>query len=218
MKDIMHALKESDLFKDLDTASLKELAELCRIHELKTKEVLFHEGFEGSHFYYLTKGALRLFKTSFEGEETTIKIIHPGEFFAEVVLFGSTTYPVTAIAVADSEVLALHRDSFLHMLESPGGRNGFIASLFRKLRFLSDRIHYLTAHDVEDRFFHFLSDNYGKQNHYTITIPKKDIASAIGTIPETFSRLILRLTKRGIIAWKENSLILKEGFWDESDF
>ena len=69
---------------------------------------------------------------------------------------------------------------------------------------------------MEDRFFRFLISTYGKKDEYDILIPKKDIASAIGTIPETFSRLILRLTKMGIIAWKKNRLIMKDGFWENS--
>lgn len=209
-------LKKLDLFKNLDNTALQELSKNAIHRTLDPKEILFNEGFEGSYFYILLSGSIRVFKTSYDGKESTIKIIYPGEFFAEAVLFGRKQYPAGAIATEISKIIAIHRDSFWKMINNPESRDIFIGAVFEKLRFLTDQIHYLSSHDVEDRFFRFLINNYGKRYHYSITIPKKDIASAIGTIPETFSRLILRLTKMRIIAWKKNTLIVKEDFWEKN--
>jgi CRP/FNR family transcriptional regulator, dissimilatory nitrate respiration regulator len=209
-------LKKLDLFKSLDSQALKELSENAIHRTLEPKETLFNEGFDGLYFYILLEGSIRIFKTSYDGKESTIKIISTGEFFAEAVLFGKKKYPGSAVATEASEVLAIHKDSFLKMINNPDSRNAFLNAIFEKLRFLTDQIHYLSSSDVEDRFFRFLIGNYGKKNRYNITIPKKDIASAIGTIPETFSRLILRLTRMGILAWKQNTVIIKEDFWEKN--
>ena len=218
MNDILNILKETPFFKDIDSETLKKLSQNCRIIRLKPKEMLFHEGFEGDSFFLLLEGAVRIFKTSPDGSETTIKIVNPEEFFAEVVLFDPHTYPVSAVALKNSTLIKITREAFSKMLESSKAREKFVASLFSKMRFLSDKVHFLNSYDVEDRFFKFLIDHYGKHYRYEITIPKKEIASAIGTIPETFSRLILRLTKMGIIAWKQKTLFIKEGFWEDTDF
>jgi len=49
---------------------------------------------------------------------------------------------------------------------------------------------------------------------------KKDMASAIGTIPETFSRLINRLRGLGVIAWEGQTLTVRkdylENFMDDT--
>jgi CRP/FNR family transcriptional regulator len=169
---------------------------------------------EGTHFYILISGTMRIFKTSYDGNETTVKIINPGEIFGEVILFSNQGFPASAMAISSCEVFAIHKDSFSRMLDGPDARNRFIASLFGKLRYLSDRVHLLASYDVEERFFRFLLNNYGKKYEYDITIPKKDLASAIGTIPETFSRLILRLAKLGIISWEGQRLTVKKGFWE----
>jgi CRP-like cAMP-binding protein len=42
---------------------------------------------------------------------------------------------------------------------------------------------------------------------------KKQVAAAIGTIPETFSRLLLRLKEEGIGSWEGERLSLAPGFW-----
>lgn len=216
--DIHEKLKEFDLFSNLDERALKELAKKAFLKILEPRETIFNEGFEGEFFFLLLKGSVRLFKTSYDGKESTIKIIRPGEIFAEAILYLRTEYPVTAVTAVESEIIGIHRDSFRDMMRDPVSGGLFIGTVFEKLRFLTDQIHYFSTHDVEDRFFRFLIKTYGRKYRYDISIAKKDIASAIGTIPETFSRLLLRLTKRGAIAWKKNTLILKEGFWDNDYF
>ncbi len=216
--DIHDRLKRFDLFDRLDERALKELARKAFYKDLEPRETIFNEGFEGKFFFLLLNGAVRLFKTSYDGKESTIKIIRPGEIFAEAVLYIKSEYPVSAVSIEKSEIIGIHRDSFREMMRDTDAGNLFIGAVFEKLRFLTDQIHFLSTHDVEDRFFRFLISTYGRKYRYDVSLAKKDIASAIGTIPETFSRLLLRLTKRGIIAWKKNTLILKEGFWDNDYF
>ena len=67
--------------------------------------------------------------------------------------------------------------------------------------------------DVEDRFFDFLEEHYGRREDYRIPLTKKDVAAAIGTIPETFSRLLLRLKEQGTGSWEGERLRLTPGFW-----
>jgi CRP/FNR family transcriptional regulator len=216
ISDILARLREIDIFSGIDNTALKMFSDSCGLNRVEPKEILFNEGIKGDRFFLLIEGALRIYKTSSDGSETTIKIVHEGEFLAEVILFDSPVYPVTAVALTGSTVLSIRRDAFFSLLKNEDARNRFITALFTKMRFLSEKIHYLNSYDVEERFFRFLADQYGRHERYELSIQKKDIASAIGTIPETFSRLILRLTRMKIIAWKENILYVKEGFWDEA--
>lgn len=88
-------------------------------------------------------------------------------------------------------------------------RNDFISMLMRKQRYLAERIKFLTMHDVEDRFFMFLAEHYGNSEKVRLNISKKDIAAAIGTTPETYSRLITRLTNEGRIEVADKTIIIK---------
>jgi CRP/FNR family transcriptional regulator, dissimilatory nitrate respiration regulator len=215
--NIADILREIDLFRDMDDSAIDELAKTAAVRRLAAREILFHEGNEGKHFFILRDGSIRAYKTSPEGKESTIKIITPGEFFAETVLFGRKSYPATAVASTDSTVVLLHRDSFRAMLDRREWRDAFISSCFNKMRYLTDTIHRLSSYDVEDRFFMFLLQTYGRSETCEIALPKKDIASAIGTIPETFSRMIQRLSAEGTIRWDRYTLTLRPGFWDRYD-
>ncbi len=211
-------LKESDLFGALSEFAEKRIAAMASMKKISRNKIVFIEGEKGTSFYLLYKGSIRLFKSTAEGREVTVKLVSPGEIFAEVVLFEIDHYPVSATAVTNSMLLSIDRTSFNILLEDATFRNEFISVLMKKQRYLADRILYLTAYDVEERFFRFLYEHYGKKNSYVFTISKKDIASAIGTIPETFSRLIQRLTHRRIMRWEGNSLELQKDFWNSQDY
>ena len=161
--------------------------------------MLFLEGAQGRAFYLLEDGVIRLSKSAVYGQEITVRLVQPGQTFGEVILFENPAYPVNAVAVVPSKVFAIPRTIFLAILDDREFRNEFIANLMRKQRYLTERILYLTSYDVEQRFFRFLLERYGKKTIYTIDLPKKDISAAIGTIPETFSRLIQRLKQQGLL-------------------
>ncbi len=199
-------LADSSFFKDLSRESVKALAAICSVRELKKRQFLFRESDPGRAIFLLRRGAIQLHKTAPDGSEVVIKIVQPSEVFAEVVLVERENYPVTAVALADSEVIVFPRADVHHLLNTEGFRNDFIAMLMRKQRYLAERIVQQQAHDVESRLLWFLKEQFGTQKTVTLSISKKDIAGAIGTTPETLSRLILKLKKRKILTWTGKTL------------
>lgn len=213
--NIDESLKKSELFSPLSHIHRNEIRETGREFTLEKGKTLFLEGESGQSFFILLEGSIKLFRTSEEGREVIVRILTGGEIFGEVVLFVNESYPVSSIALEASLLFSISKKSFLNLMDKESFRNEFISVIMEKQRYLSNRIHYLSAFDVEERFFKFLQENYGKRDIYSINLSKKDLASAIGTIPETFSRLISRLKKRGIINWDKKELKLKKNFWED---
>ena len=208
-------LMKTALFRDLGEESLARLSEGSRRIEIARGDHLFFEGDEGRDLFVLEEGGVRLYKLAEDGQETTVKLIDPFEAFAEVAFFDNGKYPVCAIATKYSVAWAISGSTFEAMLDDRSFRGEFISTIIGRLRYLSQRIHYLTAYDVEQRFFRFLYEQCGAVEKCTVEIPKKEIAAAIGTIPETLSRLILRLRDRGDIVWKGSVITVRKGLWEE---
>ncbi|MBN1496196.1 MAG: Crp/Fnr family transcriptional regulator [Spirochaetes bacterium] len=215
---IERVLKKSELFSGLSDTAEKKLEAAGRIVKAPQGMMIFLEGEKGSLFYLLMEGSVRLFKSAPDGREITLKLMSPGEIFGEVILFEQDRYPASATAVSDSSLFAIDRASFNTLLDGQDFRTEFISIIMKKQRYLVERILYLTALDVEERFFRFLLEHYGRKEAYEIPISKKDLASAIGTIPETLSRLIQRLSKRNIIRWEGSRLELADGFWEAQEY
>ena len=213
--NIIGTLMKTPLFRDLGEESIERLSRGSRRIEIARGEHLFFEGDKGRDLFVLEDGGIRLYKLAEDGQETTVKLVNPFEAFAEVAFFDDGHYPVSAIATKYSLAWAISGSTFQALLEERTFRREFISTIIGKLRYLSQRIHYLTAYDVEQRFFRFIYEQYGAVDECTIEMPKKEIAAAIGTVPETLSRLLLRLRDRGDIVWKGSVITVRKGLWEE---
>jgi CRP/FNR family transcriptional regulator len=211
--DIKLLINNTAFFKGLNAEHRGELAAICSIERLKKREYLFHEGEKGSDMYLLIDGNIQLHKNTEDGREVVIRVIKPGDVFAEVVLFERERYPVSARAVTNVEVVVFPKTGIHRLLAEEGFRNDFIALLMAKQRYLAERIQELTTKDVEQRFFTFLRDHYGKHDIIKTSLSKKDIAAAIGTTPESLSRLIQRLSDDEIIEWKGKEIRILADPW-----
>ncbi len=211
--DAYAILVGSEFFRGITERSLRSLAAACIPKRVDRRVLLFREGQEGDSLYILAEGTVQLYKSAEDGREVVLGTLKAGELFGEVVLFETRTYPASAVTLAPSVLLRLTRLQVDCLLADSDFRADFIAMLMRKQRYLAERILYLTTREVEDRFFDFLAEQYGRRDTYDIPLAKKDVAAAIGTIPETFSRLLLRLKDEGLGSWEGDRLVLTPGFW-----
>jgi len=195
-------INQSQFFKGLSEGHRQELSTICNVKAVKRRDYLFHEGEKGGNMFLLVEGNLQLHKNTEDGREVVIRVIKPGEVFAEVVLFERERYPVSARAVTAAEVLVFPREGIHRLLDEESFRTGFITMLMAKQRYLTERIQELTTKDVEHRLFTFLRSQYGEKETIHTPLSKKDIAAAIGTTPESLSRLIQRLHEDKIIDWQ----------------
>lgn len=200
--DIQAILAQANFFRGLDDGSRRALAEIGVSRDVRRREVLFREGDDGHSMYLLNRGQVRLHKTAPDGTERVLKVVRPGETFAEVVLFEQNRYPATATALSDCGLFLFPKREIRALLRRDEFRDRFVGMLMAKLRHLSERVLFLTQCDVEERLLQFLDEQYGSQDPVTLAISKKDVAEAIGTTPETLSRLICRLEKEGRLRWR----------------
>ena len=206
-------IKQSPFFKGLSEERHQELAAIGNVKAVKKRDYLFHEGEKGSSMFLLVGGNIQLHKNTEDGREVVIRMIKPGDVFAEVVLFEKERYPVSARAVTNADVLVFPRDGIHRLLAEEGFRNDFITMLMAKQRYLAERIQELSTKDVEHRFFTFLRSQYGEKETIHTPLSKKDIAAAIGTTPESLSRLILRLHDDKIIDWQGREIRILSNPW-----
>lgn len=215
--DAVELLRQCSYFSGLSEEHRRELAGLCRVKKIGKQECLFSEGREGHEIFILATGSVQLVKNTADGKSVVIRTVEPGEAFGEVILFEQNTYPVTAVALRESEAYGLAREDLVRLMADEGFRNDFMAFLMGRLRYLANRMLYLTSYDVDERFLRFLKEQYGEREEYELTMSKKDMAAAIGTTPETLSRLMQRLGGEGILSVAGKTIRFKEGFWDKMD-
>lgn len=206
-------LAGSRYFAGLSPEGRAALARACVEQRIERGETLFLEGQSGDAMFLLAGGRLQLLKSAASGQDVVVKTVEPGEVFGEVVLFERSDYPVSAVACEAGVLYRLPKHELLELLEGRAFRNDFIAALMKRMRYLADRILYLTAYDVEERFFRFLREQYGQRERYVLTLNRKSIAAAIGTTPESLSRLLARLKKEKLIELSGRRLHVPDTTW-----
>ncbi|MGR8932435.1 MAG: Crp/Fnr family transcriptional regulator, partial [Gammaproteobacteria bacterium] len=116
--DNLESLRQHYLFAMLDDTQLSRVLSAAQCIELADGEHLFHFGDLARYFYLLRTGQIQLYRLSPGGEEKVIEIIHPGQTFAEAVMFfKSNSYPVSAKAVLASELWRIDMAVFLGLLQ-----------------------------------------------------------------------------------------------------
>lgn len=208
-----YLLGQTSLFGALAASHRRALAEVSLPVEIPRRTVLFEEGRKGDAFYVAARGRVQLHKTAPDGREIVIKVVQPGETFAEVILFEEDRYPVTAVALTDALLLKILRRDVQRLLADADFRTDFIAMLMRKQRYLADRLRQMATQTAEERFLQFLREQYGEAEHIELGISRKAMAAAIGATPETLSRLLRRLQAAGALTCRGRKLTFRPGFW-----
>lgn len=211
--DMLKMLTFTELFGGLSDKSRQMLADIAIPKKLQKGETLFHEGDRGFALYILGKGSIQLLKSGPEDKEVVVRVIRPGEVFAEVILFEQDKYPVTAVALEESAVFILPKHQFHCLLDNSSFRNDFIVLLMSKQRYLTERLMRSQSHDTEHRLCHFLKDHYGAKEKISPGMSRKAMAAAINTTPETFSRTLTCLKQNGLLLWEDKLITVNSEFW-----
>jgi CRP-like cAMP-binding protein len=206
-------LDHTELFGPLSDKSKDLLAEIALPKSIAKNQTLFSEDEKGFALFLLANGSIQLSKSTTSAKDVIIKVVQPGEVFAEVILFERNNYPVSAVALKKSLVFLLPRDKFLALLERPHFRDDFIVLLIRKQRYLTQRIRYLAISDITERLHCYLREQYGLRPLIMPGISKKDFAAALSITPETLSRMLTKLSRKKLATWQGNKLSISGDFW-----
>ena len=112
----LSVVSQSILFKDLPHHHQQALMAIAVEKPMGKNELIFSEGDEGTGFYIVVEGQIKIYKISLEGKEQILHIFGPGEPFGEVPVFSGDVFPASAEAVRQSRVLYFPRDRFIRLI------------------------------------------------------------------------------------------------------
>ena len=130
-------------------------------------------------------------------------IMGPGQPVGEVAVLSGEAYPATAETLEESELLYIPRQAFLDLVaREPEVALRLLAALSSRLRSFASLIEDLSLKDVSERLAaHLLTlagqDPTGQTIH--LDVSKTQLASAVGTVPETLSRAFQQLSRLGAV-------------------
>lgn len=191
------------LFEGLPPDHLDELTDIAIEKTYSRGETIFFEGDEGNGFYMVGEGKIKIFKLSPMGKEHILHIFGQGEPFGEVPVFHGWPFPATAEALVKTKTLFFPRMRFIQLVENnPAIALNMLAVLSLRLRRFATQIENLSLKEVPARlanYLIYLSEEQGGRDEVTLEISKGQLASLLGTIPETLSRIFGKMSEEGLI-------------------
>ena len=201
--DLIQKIVSIPLFQGLSDDDVESLATIVMTQSYKRGEVVFSEGEEAVGFYVVKTGRVKIFKLSVDGKEQILHIFGPGEPFGEVPVFAGRSFPANAEAIEKSSVFYFPRKAFVDLIKStPSLAMNMLAVLSLRLHKFTALIEDLSLKEVPGRlaaYLAYVSEQNGGANDLALEISKTQLASILGTIPETLSRILGKLVKEGII-------------------
>lgn len=214
-KLVEEILAKLPMFRHVAPAHLRKLARHVQLRRAAKDTLLYERGDPATGCYALVRGLVKLSLRAPGGSEKVLRLVGAGESFGQSVMFHQQPQPVSALVLADSQLVFLPAQALYDLLDHD---RRFVRAL---LASLSQRIHVLIA-DIEAyslssgtqriaAFLHSLADSQGAAPaRVRLPANKTVIASRLGVTKETFSRLLHELTERGLIEVMQREIVLRD--------
>ncbi|EMF0567059.1 MULTISPECIES: Crp/Fnr family transcriptional regulator [Enterococcus] len=193
------------IFNHLEDSAMNYIAEKAHMKQYQKGEFLFRSQEKDDALYIVNRGKVRIYRLADSGKEQLVRILNPGDFTGEWTLFNpDAVHEEYAEATRDTVVCMIQQKDVQDFLEQyPAISLKLLAEMSKRLESSERQTTQVALESVITRLVLFLAENVEPEmgNSPTITLPmeKKDIASYLGTTPETISRKFGELEDEGLI-------------------
>ncbi|MDA8139003.1 MAG: Crp/Fnr family transcriptional regulator [Desulfobacteraceae bacterium] len=207
-------IAHSPLFSGLAEDQMNHLEQISRDVHLARGETVFMEGEPGKGFYIVAAGKVKVFKVSAEGKEQILHIYGPGQPIGEVPVFAGQLFPAHAQAVEKCHLIFFPRQAFIDLITAhPSLALNMLAVLSVRLRQFTMQVENLSLKEVPGRlasYLIYLSEEQNNTQEVRLPISKGQLASLLGTIPETLSRIFNKMSAQGYIDVQGMAIAIKD--------
>jgi sigma-B regulation protein RsbU (phosphoserine phosphatase) len=112
----INLLSKIPLFANLPGKELDHILTVLDVIEMKDRDILFHEGDPGEHFFVVMRGELEVLMAEGKTEELLLNVLHMGEYLGEMSLIMPGGHRTASVrARGDSTLLSMSRIQFLDL-------------------------------------------------------------------------------------------------------
>lgn len=190
------------LFKDLPVQERRTIASRITARVVSRGEVVQAQG-DMPALQIVHAGQVKQIRLAPDGSQRLLRVLGPGEFMGEHSVLTGFPAPRMATALTQAQVCTLSRPDIQQWLEQrPQMAVIMLQAVTRRLEETEAQLASLADRTVAQRLAaYLLSISQGRVGHpLDLPVSKKDLASLIGTTPETLSRQLRSLSDQGALA------------------
>jgi len=196
-------------------AVMDELRKKGKLRPIANKQIIYVEGDEPSHLYYLVKGQVKTYKRFKDGRELSSNLYHDGDFFGYESLCNGEAYADNAATLTESDIIQIPKTDFMeYLLNHQAVSKTFIALLSGNVRDKGKQMLQLAYSSVRKRVAEALLQvaakfGDGVEDSCTIRISRDDLAALVGTASETVSRMLADFKDEKLIDKTGNAINIR---------
>lgn len=199
------------IFNHLEDEHMAEITKAIQSDSYKKGEVIYRAGDQSDSLYIVKSGRVRIYRLSESGREQLVRFLSPGDFTGELALFNMSVHESYAEAVENTEVCLITRTDLQEFLmKYPSISLKILAEFSRRLEKSEKQTIRVSTEKVETRLARFIAeciDGEKSSMEFVLPMSKRDLASFLGTTPETISRKLTDFEEAGYIRQKPHRKI-----------
>lgn len=215
--DVRTALRAVRLWRTADDSVIDALAARARVEEVARGRVLATQGDVADRLGVVVAGAVKVYNLSVDGRQLTFEKIGSGEPFGAIAALAGSRYPATVEAATETTVAWLPREALFDLFEAdPALARTLVTDLAARIVNLT-AVAATQSLDVPARLAGYLfqrSLEVGRTTPAGLVVDlgmgKGELASALGTVPETLSRALARLRDDGVLQVRTRDVVVKD--------
>lgn len=190
------------IFNHLTAEEMQEIVKTTKSATYPRGNTIYSAGESSEGLYIVHKGRVKIYRLSESGKEQLVRILEPGDFTGELSLFSASIHDAYAEAMTGTELCIMDRQDFQQFLmKYPQISLKVLTEFSSRLAKIEKQAASIAMESVDTRIAMYLADLVEETNHHIIHLPmsRKDIASHLGTSPETISRKLAEFADAGWI-------------------
>lgn len=191
------------IFNHLENEQMDEIMNATKSLSFKKGEIIYKAGDESDSLYIVSRGRIKIYHLSENGKEQLLRILDPGDFTGELALFKEDVHEAYAEAMVDTNVCTITRQELQgYLIKYPSISLKVLTEFSQRLATSEKQTARVATETVETRIALFLVECVEEGNEsleFKLPMSKKDLASYLGTTPETISRKFADMEGEGLI-------------------
>jgi CRP/FNR family transcriptional regulator len=207
--DFTAIVKNTALFKDLEPYDFETLLQIAVLKHYQQGQVIFNRSDSGSGLYVLVEGKVRIYVSGNGSKEQLLRVLLPGDSFGEAGIFLDHGYPSTSQSLDKSTAYYFPGDKLRRIVtENTQLSSNFLKILALKLADFAHLFESRTIKEAPARLASFILNHEEVSGRMKLNFSKGQLASFIGTSPETVSRALTLLKGKNAIKEEKPYIII----------
>jgi len=198
-------LSEHFLLKHIPDADLEELAGLAELSSYKADETIFNKGETADSMMVVVSGKVRVSANASKGDDVVFAVLGDGEVFGEIALIDGYTRSADAVAIEDTEILALSNQSFLPILRKDADVCvSLLQVMCHRIRHTNSLLEDFSLLDLRRRLAQRLM-YMGGGSQMSVRVSQEELIVMVGVNKEAIEQQLQ--------AWENDGLVKLEAGW-----